>query len=457
MIKPILDESFQPAIVSIRDFTKKVQTYQNKQHLIIAVERDQGYIYRCEFDILPEGVDDELNNYIVERYIKTILWLVGGYKIYLAGSHPVYEQMKKNYSLDGSRSFDYEFMSTCYERAMEVIECNVHNIPKEKSCRIKIGGNLNGKRIGFDAGGSDRKTSAIIDGKTIFSEEVIWSPKTEENVEYHYHEIYLALKNAIEKLGGDVDYIGVSTAGVIINHRPMVSSLFIKTRKEDFEKVKFIYINIIHKLEEELHHKIPFIIANDGDVTALAGANDLHDNSVLGIAMGTSEAVGYVNPEGNLNGWLSELAFVPVDFQKNAPIDEWSHDEGVGCKYFSQDAVIRLAEKIGISFVKDLPLGEKLKIVQELVEKHHEPAKDIFRTIGIYLGYTIAYYAEFYSIKHVMLLGRVMSGEGGDLILEYAKKTLDQEFPEYKKIHLCTPSEYMRRVGQSITAASLAK
>lgn len=457
MIKPILDETFKPAIIAIREFNEEVKKYSNKQHLVIAVERDQGYVYKREFDILPCGVNDTLNNFIVERYIKTILWLVGGYKIYIAGSHEVCEQMKEYYSPKGLRAFDFDFMSTCYEKTVEVIECTYDTIPQEKKCSLQIGGNLDGKRIGFDAGGSDRKTSAVLNGETIYSEEVVWSPKTQEDIEYHYNEIYTAFKTAVDKLGGDVDYIGVSTAGVIINNRPMVSSLFIKTKKSDFEKVKGIYINTVARLEKELGHKIPFEIANDGDVTALAGALDLKDNSVLGIAMGTSEAVGYVNKDGNLNGWLSELAFVPVDFQENRPLDEWSKDYGVGCKYFSQDAVIRLAEKVGVTFSDKLSLGEKLKVVQDFVKLRDEPCKDIFRTIGVYLGYTIAYYAEFYDIKHLMLLGRVMSGEGGDLILEYAKKTLEAEFPEYKNINLCTPSEYMRRVGQSIAAASLAK
>ena len=98
MIKPILDQTFEPAIIAIRDFNKKVSKYENKQHIIIAVERDQNYIYRREFDILPKGVDDKLNNYIVERYIKTILWLVGGFKIYIAGSHDVYKEIKSYYS-----------------------------------------------------------------------------------------------------------------------------------------------------------------------------------------------------------------------------------------------------------------------------------------------------------------------------------------------------------------------
>lgn len=455
MIKPILEPEFYPAIIAIREFNDKVKNYKDKQHLIVAIERDNGFIYRKEFDILPEGVDDELNIFITERLIKSILWVAGGFRIYIAGSHKVYERIHSYYQPDGLRKFDYEFFTICYERPVEVIETSFENVPKEVKCSIPVGGHLNGKRIGFDAGGSDRKCSAIVDGKTVYSEEVVWQPKLSTDINYQYDGIYSAFKTAVEKMGGDCDGIGISTAGVIIDSRPMVSSLFIKIPKEDFEKVKLAYIANVKRLENELGHPIPYIVANDGDVTALAGAIDLKDNCVLGIAMGTSEAVGYINSEGNLNGWLSELAFMPVDFNKKAMVDEWSGDFGVGCKYFSQDAVIKLAPKVGIQFDDNLSLGEKLKVVQKQVIDGNKEALKIYESIGVYLAYTLAYYCEFYQIKHLMLLGRVMSGLGGETILKVAQETIKKEFPEYSSIDLCTPSEYMRRVGQSIAAASL--
>lgn len=455
MTKPILEPEFKPAIIELREFKKRVSTYPNKQHLVIDVERDNGYIYRKEFDILPDGVDDELNTFIAERFIKSILWVAGGYKIYIAGSHKVFSDIKSYYTPTGLRKFDYDFFKTCYEREVEVVECTLENIPAENKQSVSLGGHLNGRRIGFDAGGTDRKTSAVVNGEVVYSEEVVWQPKLETNIAYHYDGIYSAFKTAIDKMGGDCDGIGISTAGVIIDSRPMVSSLFIKVPKTDFEKVKAAYTANIHRLEEELGHPITFVVANDGDVTALAGAIDLKDNCVLGIAMGTSQAGGYVNRDGNLNGWISELAFVPVDFNKGAMVDEWSNDFGVGCKYFSQDAVIKLAPKAGIILDENLSLGEKLKVVQAMVKDGHAGAKQIFESIGVYLAYTIPFYAEFYEIKHLMLLGRVMSDVGGDIILDTAKKVLAKEFPEFANVNICTPSEYMRRVGQSITAASL--
>ena len=202
---------------------------------------------------------------------------------------------------------------------------------------------------------------------------------------------------------------------------------------------------------------VPLVVANDGDVTALAGAMDLKDNEVLGIAMGTSEATGYVDEHGNLKGWLNELAFVPVDANKGAMVDEWSGDYGCGVKYFSQDGVIKLAEMAGFTFDKELSPAEKLKVIQKLRADNDELAIRIYQDLGIYLGYTLAYYAHFYKIKHVLLLGRVTSGKGGEDILNMAKTVLHNEFTEYKDVDILMPDEKSRRVGQSIAAASLPK
>ena len=457
MIKPILDHDFKPAIIELRKFNEDVAKSENKQHLIIAVERNNGYVYRKELDVFADGIDDERNVFIVERLIKSILWVVGGYKIYISGSKHIAEQISSFYKDGGYRDFDYHFMSKIYENEVVVVSCEEDEVPPEKNSSVPAGGHLDGRRIGFDAGGSDRKVSAVVNGETIYSEETVWFPKLNSDPQYHYDGIYAAMKTAIEKMGGDVDAVGVSSAGVYIDNKTRVASLFIKVGPEDFDRVvKNIYIDVVHQLEKELGHEIPLIVANDGDVTALAGAMDLKDNCVLGIAMGTSEAVGYVDHNGNLTGWLSELAFVPTDFNKNAMVDEWSLDFGVGCKYFSQDAVIKLSPAAGISLDENLSLAEKLKFVQNLNAQGHEGANKIFETIGVYLAYALAFYAEFYEIKHVLVLGRVTSGKGGDTILEVCKNTLKEEFPEYAHFDIGMPSEYMRRVGQSIAAASLA-
>jgi predicted NBD/HSP70 family sugar kinase len=174
--------------------------------------------------------------------------------------------------------------------------------------------------------------------------------------------------------------------------------------------------------------------------------------------MGTSEAVGYVDHNQNILGWINELAFAPVDLQENAPVDEWSTDLGAGCKYFSQDAVARLAETTGISLDPTMTPAEKLIAVQKLMAQDDPRAIDIYETIGAYLAYTVIQYIQFYTIEHLMLLGRVMSGKGGERILKVCNQILRDEFPEvteYCRVFL--PDESIRRLGQSVAAASLPK
>ena len=341
-------------------------------------------------------------------------------------------------------------MANIFEHPFEVLL--VDQVPEAKDCPKKMGGHLEGCRIGFDAGGSDRKVSAVIDGESVYSEEVVWFPKVTADPDYHYQGIVSALKSAAEHMPR-VDAVGVSSAGIYINNRTMNASLFLKVPKDLYDaKVKDIYIRAI----TDTFGDIPFEVVNDGDVSALAGMMSLGEANVLGIAMGTSEAVGYVDPEGRITGWLNELAFVPVDCHPDAMEDEWSHDIGCGVKYFSQDSVIKLAPRAGIQLDESLSPAEKLKVVQARMAGDDPAAADIYTSIGTYLGHTLAYYYELYQCKHVLLLGRVMSGKGGDLILSEALRVLQDEYPELDgKILPSLPDEKFRRVGQSAAAASL--
>jgi predicted NBD/HSP70 family sugar kinase len=201
---------------------------------------------------------------------------------------------------------------------------------------------------------------------------------------------------------------------------------------------------------------VPFQVANDGDVTALAGSMSLEDNAVLGIAMGSSEAAGYVNDRGNITGWLNELAFAPIDYAPGAPADEWSGDIGCGVQYLTQQAVFRLARQVGIALDESLAAADQLKSVQKLLEGGDANARKIWETIGCYAGYAIAHYADFYDIRHLLLLGRVTSGSGGAIIMEKARAVFAAEFPELAaKIEFHLPDEKTRRVGQAVAAASL--
>ena len=448
-----LDKTYRPMILAYREFVEGAIRTDHK-FLYLCVERNDGYNYSFHFPIYTAPEKREENCRMAERIAKTILWVVGGYKIYVAGDDTVYEYLKDAYTEKGLRAFDTDFMSGVYEAPFEVIRREVGKMPAPKNCSVQVGGNLDGCRIGFDAGGSDRKVSAVVNGEVVYSEEVVWFPKITEDPDYHYNEIMTAMKTAASKMP-TVDAIGVSSAGVYVNNRIMVASLFLKVPKDKFEqKVKTMYIDIAKELSREYGKEIPLEVANDGDVTALAGAIDLQDNKVLGIAMGTSEAVGYINENGGLNGWLSELAFVPVDYAKESMVDEWSGDYGCGVKYFSQDAVIKLAELGGYKFEEGLSPAEKLKVVQAMMKNGDPLARQIYEDIGTYLGYTLPFYAMFYGIKHILLLGRVTSGEGGNIIMDRANEILRDEFPEYS-FRVEMPDENNRRVGQSIAAASL--
>ena len=449
-----LDPGFMPMSVIYRDFEAAVQA-EGGEKLVIGLERNNGLTSVFTLEVFKDGTGhDEENHDFVERIVKTLLWARGGYKIIIAGSKVIADRIKEDYTASGIRAFDSKFMSEVYERPFEVIHTSIENAPVTNEKAAPVGRHLDGCRIGFDAGGSDRKVSAVVEGEAVYSEEVVWFPKLNNDPTYHYEGIMDAMKTAASKMP-KVDAIGVSTAGIVIENRIMTASLFLKVKNENpeaFEKVvKSIYTDIAKELGN-----VPIEVANDGDVTALAGAMDLGDTNVLGIAMGTSEAGGYVDGNGNITGWLNELAFVPADFNKDAMVDEWSGDYGCGVKYFSQDSVIKLAPAAGIELDESASPAEKLKVVQGLMAKGDERAAKIYETIGSYFGYAVAYYSIFYDIKHVLLMGRVSSGEGGSIIHKNAQKVLAEEFPELaKKITIHLPDESSRRVGQSIAAASL--
>lgn len=442
---PVLDPEFMP----IFRFNKAFLEGATKP-ISIAVERADGQMATCHTFIHGTEEMFDADCYYIERIVKTVLWMKGGFKIYVAGDEKVYEFLHKAYNAGGQQEFDWDYMANIFEKPFEVVL--VDAVPEAKDAPKAMGGHLEGCRIGFDAGGSDRKVSAVIDGETVFSEEVVWFPKINSDPDYHYEGIVAALKAAAEHMPR-VDAVGVSSAGIYINNRTMSASLFLKVPKDLYEeKVKDIYIRAI----TDTFGDVPYSIINDGDVSALAGAMSLEDNSVLGIAMGTSEAVGYVDEEGRITGWLNELAFVPVDAAPNAMQDEWSGDIGCGVKYFSQDSVIKLAPRAGIALDESLSPAEKLKVVQALMAEDDERAVKVYESIGVYLGHTLAYYYDLYKCKHVLLLGRVMSGKGGDLILDTAKAVLADEYPELTgKINPTLPDEKFRRVGQSMAAASL--
>jgi predicted NBD/HSP70 family sugar kinase len=448
---PPLDESFRPAALANRAFREKVAESGFGVPLIFGLERADGVLGSYETTVFADDYPPVgANLFYAERALKFLLWQKGGWKVYVGGPASIGEHIRRVYAPDGVRAFDSRFMGEeVFERTFTVVPCKAEEVPAECEQEQALGRHLDGCRIGFDLGASDLKVSAVVDGEAVFSEEIVWEPRRQSDPSYHYEQITAALRLAASRLPR-VDAIGGSAAGVYINNRPMVASLFRGIPKDRYGEIREMFLRIRQEMG------VPLEVVNDGEVTALAGSMSLGVGRVLGLALGSSEAAGYVTAGGNITGWLDEMAFAPVDFSPDAPPDEWSGDRGVGARYFSQQAVFRLAPKAGIEVPADATDADKLKFVQEKLEAGHEGAAKIWQSIGYFMGYGVAHYADFYDLEHVLLLGRVTSGRGGPIILEAAQRVLEGEFPELaERVRLQLPDEKSRRVGQSIAAASL--
>lgn len=448
---PTLEPGFRPAALANRGFIKMCKESGSVLSLVIALERGSGAITRFETVCLPEShPQSSLNLEYAERMVKFLLWARGGWRVIIGGPKHIGEHIKAVYSKNGLRKFDFDFMGGVYGREFVVEITDPDKVPQASESTMSLGGHLDGNRIGFDLGASDRKVSAVINGEAVFTEEVVWDPRNATDPQYHYDELMSALNTAAKYLP-HIDAIGGSAAGVYIDNRPRVASLYRGIPKELFDTKT---TNLFFDLQKAMGG-VPFEVVNDGEVTALAGAMSLRDQPILGLAFGSSQAAGYVTPKGEITTWLNELAFAPVDYHPEAVPCEWTGDTGVGGLYFSQQAVFKLASRAGIEIDPNLGLAEKLEVAQKALAKGHEGARQIWEAIGIYLGYSLAHYADFYELKHVLILGRVTSGIGGDIIIAKAKEVLAAEFPELKNINLALPDEKSRRVGQAVAAASL--
>ena len=420
----------------------------------IAWEREDGKVFRYDLEI-PKRLSPDAAKYVsfvVERIAKFIVWAAGGWKLYLAGPDAVVQPVAKAYTKKGLRKFDYDFFTSIYGRPVEAVVVPLKKVPgfNEKAQLVKTV--ADGCRIGFDLGASDFKISALNKGEVVFSKEFPWDPRNNADPEYHYSMLTAGLKEAAASLPR-VDAIGGSTAGTLVGQKMGIASLFRAVKEQNPGKFETAQ-NMFFRIEKDWG--VPFAIYNDGDVTALAGMITMGKKGILGVAMGSSEAVGYVDPKGRMTGRISELAFAPVDFNPKAPKDEWSQDFGVGAMAFSQQAVNWLAEKYGFEFPADMKLPERLKVVQAAMEKGDEKALKVYIQIGRFLAHAIPWYNEFYDYSNMMILGRVTSGLGGSVILETAKAMLKDVYPEWsERIDIFMPDEKARRLGQSVAAAQI--
>lgn len=450
---PELEPGFVPAALWNRAYRMLVEQARDRQPLAIALMRADGRasVWRGEV-LLPWHPHAGLTLRYMERLVKFLLWQRGGCRVMVVGAPEVAFELKKHYSARGTRAFDHRFMGDEVYGSPFIVETGLwSDFPNEEPEALPVGRHLDGCRIGFDLGGSDRKVSAVIDGKVIYTEEIAWDPYFQTDPAYHIEGVQDSLLRAASYLPR-VDAIGGSAAGVYVNNEVRVASLFRGVPRDRFEKsIRRMFFDL-----RERWNGVPFEVVNDGEVTALAGSMSLGENEVLGISMGTSMAAGYVTARGCITPWLNELAFAPVDYAETAPADEWSGDRGCGVQYFSQQGVNRLALRAGIKFPDAMPLPERLVAVQASMAAGDDRARAVYESIGTVLGYSVAHYSDFYELRNVLVLGRVTSGAGGEVILEKAREVLRGEFAGLaERVRLAMPDEKDKRHGQAVAAASL--
>ncbi len=449
---PPLDPGFVPAVLWNRAYERLVADDPGRRPLRLVVQRANGACFHQATEILPQaGAGAALNLRHVERLLKFLLWQKGGSRVFVAGCDLLAAELARIYAPGGERAFDAELAGRMFLEPLTVHACTEAELPAPAEPAVPLGRRLDGCRIGFDLGGSDRKCAAVIDGRVVFTAEVPWNPYFEPDPAYHLAGIRDSLRQAAAHLPR-VDAIGGSAAGVYVDNEVRVASLFRGVPPAVFEtRVRHLFAELRREWGG-----IPFEVANDGEVTALAGSMSLGRNALLGISLGTSMAAGWCDRAGRITVWLNELAFAPVDFREDAPVDEWSGDRGCGVQYFSQQAVDRLLPAAGIAVPADMPLPEKLIAVQNLMASDDPRARRVYETLGVYLGYAIAHYADFYDLENLLILGRVTTGAGGAVILDRARAVLRDEFPALSaRLGLFTPDEQDKRLGQAVAAASL--
>lgn len=467
-----LDPNFCPFILSKKKYLRHIadtRTFGAVSNLNIAIERPGGC---CGHDQLPvfapdhEGFDASL--FLAGEVIRYMLWQRGGHKLLLNGPQVICDKLKAAYSVGGKYEFEALTMpKVCGHPWSVEIVYSLAYLPPPKEEPVVCGKKADGCRIAFDLGKSDVKTVAVKDGEVLSSLETEWDV-TNADPQYHYDLIVKAMKETAEALPDKVIAIGGSATGTVsADSEATWCDCFPNVPPDVYqEKVVPIFKNIA----QNEFAGVPVKVINDGEVTAVAGGQMIGEGNLFGISLGSSEGSGYVDENGALTGWINENAYNPFDFNPDAPGNPWSPHRGDASMYLGQRAATRLAKLGGIDLPEEMmpshpnmnvtnhaPHAQCLKKIQAAMkDPSKEPqAQKIYQTIGVYLGYAIAQYSEYLPIKNVMILGRVSSGHGGEIMMDWAKKVLVEEFPEFAHIKFHTPSEHMKRVGQCVAAAAL--
>merc|ERR1712242_536802 len=185
-------------------------------------------------------------------------------------------------------------------------------------------------------------------------------------------------------------------------------------------------VDIFKRLAKEIAGDGPLKVINDGEVTALAAVSKIGAGNVMGISMGSSEGAGYANADGNLMGWINELCYVRLDLNPDAPTDPWTKGAHTGMShlYLGQRGATKLAAVGGVDVpenyvyphpdmctIKHEDHAQCLKLIQKaMTDPAKEPqVRQIYETVGVYLGYALAQYCEFYPIDHFKAVGQCIA------------------------------------------------
>jgi len=467
---PPLDKGFRPVILGKKKYLEATKECENK--LDWALVRSDG-CGRYTLPVFPEKSRDVAASiYLAGVLIQEMLWQRSGSELILCGPARITKALSKAYAKGGAYEFEVLSMpNVCGtpETPFKVtIVEKVEEMPEAKDSPQVCGKDAGGCRLAFDLGKSDIKTVAVKNGEVVYSKETEWDV-TAEDPQYHFDAILAAMKLAKAELP-KIDAIGGSATGTVSDKNEATwCDIFPNVPPKVYkEKVVDIFV----RLAKEIAGDVPLKVINDGEVTALAAFQKIKAGNIMGISMGSSEGGGYANKDGNLMGWINEMCYIRLDLNPKAPTDPWTKGAhtGISHMYLGQRGATKLAAKGGVDVpdnykyphkdmctIKHEDHAQCLKLIQEAMKKEDkkEKVKEIYETVGVYLGYALAQYCEFYAIDHVMILGRVSKGEGGDLMLETAKKVLEEEFPEFAKITFHTADDHFKAVGQCIAAAAL--
>jgi predicted NBD/HSP70 family sugar kinase len=471
-IKAPLDAGFAPVPLAKRKYNEAAKDCTDT--VSFALPRPDG----CATGELKVFPDSDLRYpasvMLAGIKIQEKIWQCGATSLQIAGPAGICEALKKAYSPGGTFAFEADVMPKAFgtpDKPFEVTIVDKAALPEKKDSPQTCGKDASGCRLAFDLGKSDIKTVAIKDGEVLDSMETEWDV-TNVDPDYHFKAIVDAMKGTIERAKekgfGDIQAVGGSATGTVSADNEATWCDIFPNVPPDVYKEKVV--DIFKRMAKEVAGDVPLKVINDGEVTALAAVQKIKKGNVLGISMGSSEGGGYANADGNLMGWISELCYMKLDMNLTAPTDPWTkgNHKGTSHMYLGQRGATKNAYKItdvpenykyphpDMCTIKHEDHAQCLKLVQKAMKDSPDKASELYKTCGVYLAAGLANYVDMgYVIDHVMILGRVSKGEGGDLMLKTASECLAADYPEVPKIEFHTADDHFKAVGQCIAAAAL--